>query len=100
MSHPYLDPFPNLRPAGYFNQDWVQAALGVPLNFTEQSTTALGTYAIGVGDAARNDIGNLEYVLQSGYQVALVHGDRDYRCNCMFSCCTPFEIQSLQNDEY
>ena len=83
MSHPATDPFPNSRPAGYFNQHWVQGALGVPVNFTEDASIVTEQYALGVGDAIRNDIGNLEYVLQQGYQVAMIHGDRDYRCNCM-----------------
>ena len=85
MSHPLLDPFPNYRASGYFNQRWVQESLGVPLNFTQISALITQTYALGVGDAARNDIRNLEYVLQQGYQVAMIHGDRDYRCNCMVS---------------
>lgn len=82
MSHPVLDPFPNNRPAGFFNQAWVQQALGVPLNFTDESSVVAEVYEEVVGDAVRNDIADLEYVLQQGYQVAMIHGDRDYRCNC------------------
>lgn len=81
ISHPVQDPFPNYRAAGYFNQAWVQAALGVPVNFTEVSSTIANVYLFGVGDAIRLDISNLDFVLQRDYQVVMAFGDRDYRCN-------------------
>jgi carboxypeptidase C (cathepsin A) len=34
-----------------------------------------------IGDAIRGNISNLEFILDKGYQIAMVHGDRDYRCN-------------------
>lgn len=81
MAHQFLDPFPYYRSSGYFNQRWVQAALGVPVNFTVISTPVANLYN-DIGDAIRGNICHLEYILQSGYKVAMVHGDRDYRCNC------------------
>lgn len=81
MSHPALDPFPDYRPSGYFNQAWVQAALGVPVNMTEDNYKVAMIYASGIADAIRGNISNLEYVLSKGYSVHMVHGDRDYRCN-------------------
>jgi len=84
MGHQILDPFPFYRQSGYFNQAWVQAALGVPLNFTDISYIGEDVYQ-NIGDALRVDISNLNYILQRGYKVAMVHGDRDYRCNCKSS---------------
>jgi len=80
MSHPSSDPYPNYRPSGYYNQAWVQSALGVPINMTENNYVAQNVYVL-IGDAIRGNISNLESILDKGYQVAMVHGDRDYRCN-------------------
>lgn len=82
ISHPALDPFPSYLAPSFFNQRHIQSALGVPLNFSWYGLAPEETYAQVVGDATRGNISNLEYVLQSGYRVAMVHGDRDYRCNC------------------
>jgi len=80
MSHPEADPYPNYRPSGYYNQAWVQAALGVPVNMTEENYVVQTVYDL-IGDAIRGNISNLEFILDKGYQVAMIHGDRDYRCN-------------------
>lgn len=34
------------------------------------------------GDPARYDLSHLGKILDSGLNVAMVYGDRDYRCNC------------------
>ncbi|RDW94562.1 hypothetical protein BP5796_00325 [Coleophoma crateriformis] len=83
MSAPVLDPFPDYKAAEFFNQAWVQSELGVPLNFTAESSVAGIVYLTVVGDAVRSNISNLEYILNQGYKVAMVFGDRDYRCNWM-----------------
>jgi hypothetical protein len=73
----------------YLNQPHVLAALGVPLNFTYDSnviTTNFGSYnseslTEGTGDSVRKSIGDLEYTIANGVNVAMVYGDRDYICN-------------------
>jgi hypothetical protein len=65
------------------NQAHVQRDLGVPLNFSISSTTAVSTYFGVTGDPFKVGIENIDAVLQGGVKVALVFGDRDYRCNCM-----------------
>lgn len=85
MAHQVQDPFPAWRTAGFLNQAWVQQALGVPLNFTATSPVADQVYTSVVGDAIRTNITHLEYVLQQDLKIAMVFGDRDYRCNCRFS---------------
>lgn len=78
------DPYPYGYAAGYFNQRSVQDALGVQVNFT-QNANAPAAAVLSTGDAVRANISNLEYVLKSGVRVAMIHGDRDYRCNCKSS---------------
>jgi hypothetical protein len=65
---------------GFLNQQWVQRALGAPINFTD-SANLTGIYFGGTGDPFRQDQSSIEYLLQQNIQVALVYGDRDSRCN-------------------
>jgi carboxypeptidase D len=67
----------------------VQQSLGVPLNFTYDSNLANALYGFpgtgypyaGTGDLVRQaGFPNIEYLLSHGIKVALVFGDRDYRC--------------------
>lgn len=66
---------------GYLNQAIIQQALGVPLNFTDNSDFVSRAFEA-TGDGMRG--GYLEkyaYLLDSGITVAFVYGDRDYQCN-------------------
>lgn len=84
VAHPDKDPFPREWFVGYLNQNWVQKAIGVPINFTTSVDSVYNAFTK-VGDYARSDVhGYLEdisYILDSGIKVALVYGDRDYACN-------------------
>lgn len=69
----------------YLNLAHVQQALGAGLNFTESSTLEEATTGfsttLGTGDGVRQaGLPNLEYLLANGVKIALVYGDRDYRC--------------------
>jgi hypothetical protein len=64
------------------NQAWVQRDLGVPLNFSISSTSAVTTFFGITGDPFKVSIETINSVVQGGVKVALVFGDRDYRCNC------------------
>jgi Serine carboxypeptidase len=66
----------------FFNQPWVMEDLGVPLNFTSGSLVVQNNFILGTGDPFRQDVRHLETMLESGVKVAMVYGDRDYRCNC------------------
>lgn len=66
----------------YFNRRWVQEELGAAVNFTVNSAPVSNAYFASTGDAMVTDISLLEHILDSGVNVALVYGDRDYRCNC------------------
>lgn len=68
----------------FLNQPWVQEDLGVPLNFTLSSAGTVEAFFARTGDPMRRSLSSLESVLDSGVNVALIYGDRDYRCNCTF----------------
>ena len=75
------DPFPPPWYEGWLNQPHVQAALGVPLNFT-QSSGVVSTAFRSIGDYPRPGwLEDLTYLLENGIKVALVYGDRDFACN-------------------
>lgn len=64
------------------NQDWVQRELGVPLNFTLSVSHIVNTFFGVTGDPLKVTIDSINAVAEGGVKVALVFGDRDYRCNC------------------
>ena len=66
------------------NQHWVQQHLGVPVNFTLSSDVTVNAFFGVTGDPLRVSIEPLNRVAESGIKVALVFGDRDYRCNCTY----------------
>lgn len=75
------DPFPDPFYIGYLNQEHVQAAMGVPLNWTQSSGT-VSTAFRSIGDYVRPGwIDDLAYLLERGIKVTLAFGDRDYACN-------------------
>ncbi|KAK1055262.1 hypothetical protein LTR74_015801 [Friedmanniomyces endolithicus] len=81
MAHMKPDPFPPYYLAGFLNQEWVQKELGVPVNYTEDSNLVANIFLALTGDPSGvRGLEKLEYLLSSGVKVALVYGDRDYRC--------------------
>ena len=96
------DPFPPNYYIGYLNQPHVQAALGVPVNYTNpggmllsplttcngcsNADTSIGNAAYygfqNTGDYPRGGyLEDLSALIDDGIKVALVFGDRDYACN-------------------
>ena len=84
IGHFFPDPFPPQFYIGYLNQHWVQAALGVPLNYSFAVRSSYAAFQT-TGDWARDSHnGYLAYMgelLDSGVKAALLYGDRDYTCN-------------------
>ncbi|KAF7546310.1 hypothetical protein G7Z17_g8535 [Cylindrodendrum hubeiense] len=66
----------------FYNQRWVQEDLGARVNFTSEDTTYELSMFNKTGDPMISSISALEHVVNSGLNVALVFGDRDYACNC------------------
>lgn len=78
-------PFPPNYYLGYLANAYVQAALGVPVNYTE-STKGVYSAFQATGDFPRaNSLGgyidDIGALLDSGIKVALIYGDRDWICN-------------------
>lgn len=66
---------------GFLNQNWVQAALGVPVNHSD-SSEAVGHAFRSTGDWFRGGFSEaIGYLLDSGVKVAGMYGDRDMACN-------------------
>ncbi|KAK5698232.1 hypothetical protein LTR97_007193 [Elasticomyces elasticus] len=81
FGHNKPDPFPYNYLVGYMNSAEVQQELGVPLNFTAYSTLVENAIFFTGGDAVRTPgLKRMEYLLDQGIRLALVYGDRDYRC--------------------
>ena len=75
------DPFPYPFWVGYLNQPHVQAALGVPLNFTSNSEM-VGSVFHDIGDYPRpGHMDDLTFLLEHGIKVTMMYGDRDFACN-------------------
>lgn len=74
--------FPPDYIVGFMNQAWVQEHLGAPLNFSLSSNNIVNTFFGVTGDPFKVTIETLDSVVKAGVKVALVYGDRDYRCNC------------------
>lgn len=86
IASPDADPFPRPYFLGFLSQNWVQAALGVPINYTESTNSVYSAFS-DTGDYARVDIhggqlADIAYLLDRGIKVNLMFGDRDYACNC------------------
>jgi hypothetical protein len=83
IAHLNPDPFPPEFFLGFLAQNWVQGALGVPINYTESVNSVFYAFS-SVGDSPRSDVrgylNDIGYLLDSGVKVALVYGDRDYAC--------------------
>ncbi|KAM7197912.1 carboxypeptidase S1 A-like protein [Naviculisporaceae sp. PSN 640] len=71
--------YPILYGLAFYNQPWVQEALGVPVNHTMSSTIVRNTF-FRTGDPALLTYKDLEFLLKKGKNIAMVYGDRDYRC--------------------
>lgn len=79
---------------GFFNQDWVQQDIGVRVNFTSNDYSYQVAMFSLTGDEVIQDKAPLENILKNGVGVALVYGDRDYQCNCMY-CIAPSHSLNL-----
>ncbi|KAM0242208.1 hypothetical protein ACHAP5_007295 [Fusarium lateritium] len=80
ITHSNLTLFPKPHIQDFFNQRWVQQELGVPLNFTTGFNKITQVWLGEVGDVMVGSLEALEKVIERGVNVALLYGDRDYRC--------------------
>src|SRR5215469_2379442 len=100
IAAPTADPFPHSYYRGFLNQHWVQAALGVPINYTESIDSVEFAFQY-TGDFPRSGfLQDIAYVLDSGIKVALVYGDRDYACNWIGGEAVSLAIQYSQASNF
>ena len=93
-------PFPTPYSLGFFNRHWVQAALGVPVNFTSVSAAVANAF-ISTGDFARGGImSDLGSLLDKGIKVALMYGDRDYDCSWLGGENVSLSVKYAQSDQF
>lgn len=77
-------PFPQGFHEGFLNREWVQAELGVPLNWTGSSPQASNAYRT-IGDYPRDSwLEDLGFLLDNGIKVSLLYGDLDFACPVSF----------------
>ncbi|ROW08992.1 hypothetical protein VMCG_02997 [Cytospora schulzeri] len=100
ITHPFVDPFPPNYHIGWLGQQWVQRALGVPVNFTWLSLPVADAFEAH-GDMARGGyLEGLAALLDSGVKVHLVYGDRDYACNWVGGEAASLAIPHRYRDEF
>ena len=80
MSHKLPDGYPPSYVAGFFNQEWVQKDMGVPVNFTSAFARSVTIFLATADGFARAGMKDVEYLLDSGVKITLIYGDRDFRC--------------------
>lgn len=100
ISQNLLDPFPSSLYLEYLNQADVQQAIGVRVNYTQDSPTVSEAF-LDTGDYARDGIiEDVVTLLKSGVRVALIHGDRDYICNWLGGEAVSFAIAAAAGSSY
>lgn len=63
---------------GFLAKNWVQSALGVPLNYSDSTDSVYNAFNE-IGDYPRGGfLEDLAYILDQGIKVAMVYGDRDF----------------------
>lgn len=81
IAHLIPTTYPTIDSATFLNRPWVQSALGAQVNFSLSALIVPGIFFGLTGDPMRQDLTDLDYLLSSNVSVAMVYGDRDYRCN-------------------
>ena len=100
ISQNLLDPFPNSLYLEYLNQADVQRAIGVPVNFTQDSLAVSAAF-FSTGDYARDGIiSDVATLLNDGIRVSLMYGDRDYICNWLGGEAASFAIAAAAGPAY
>lgn len=95
------DPFPYPFLQGYLNRAHVQAALGVPRNFTATAAAPIAQAFRAVGDYPRSrGLASIGRVLESGVHVHLAFGDRDFSCNWMGGELISLAVAYSQQDRF
>ncbi|KAL8371775.1 hypothetical protein RB595_001530 [Gaeumannomyces hyphopodioides] len=79
QQHPLT--FPRSHALGWLNRPEVQAALGVKTNYLASSNVVGEVFAQAADVIRSGFVEELAALVDDGVKVALIYGDRDYRCN-------------------
>lgn len=100
ISQNMYDPFPDSHYLEYLNTPEVQQAIGVPVNYTQDSLAVYLAFNE-TGDYVRDTmLQDLVDLLNAGTRVALIYGDRDYICNWFGGEAVSFGIAGLAGASY
>lgn len=82
--------FPTAFHRAYLNQEKIQAALGLYVNYTGSSTIVTRAFRAAADSPreGRSSVAKLRYLLDNGINVALYAGDADYVCNLELQAAT------------
>ncbi|KAI2466746.1 carboxypeptidase S1 [Annulohypoxylon bovei var. microspora] len=103
IAHCYLDAFPGNEYLYYLADEDVRKSLGVPVNYTDISNAVGKAFNLTGDYARRNPQGYLENIgtlLDSGVQVAMVYGDRDFACNWIGGERVSRKVSYAQSDNF
>ncbi|KAI1133194.1 carboxypeptidase S1 [Nemania abortiva] len=103
IAHCYLDPVPANQYLYYLADEQVRDALGVPVNYTDISNAVGAAFNLTGDYARRNPRGYLEDIallIDSGIQVTMVYGDRDYACNWIGGERVSLGVSYSQSDSF
>ncbi|KAK8040193.1 serine carboxypeptidase [Apiospora rasikravindrae] len=81
IAHPRHDPFPTPYMYGYLSSAPVQAALGVPVNYTETSAAVARAFVRSYDMLRGGFLEATARLLDAGVKVHMMYGDRDFACN-------------------
>jgi len=91
----YPAPIPSNAHQEYLNMASVQKAIGVPVNYTEQSSVVQRAF-ISTGDTISGvSLHDLADLLRMGVRVALMYGDADFLCNWLGGEAVSLALASL-----
>ncbi|GAB7357095.1 hypothetical protein MBLNU459_g7903t3 [Dothideomycetes sp. NU459] len=100
ITHPLADAFPPQYLTGFLNQNWVQKALGVPVNHSAISIPVYSAFQ-STGDIVKGGLLEaIAYVLDHGVKVTLFYGDRDYACNWVGGEASSLKVPWQSQDEF
>ncbi|KAL7629486.1 hypothetical protein AAE478_001006 [Parahypoxylon ruwenzoriense] len=103
IAHCYLDAFPGNEYLDYLAREDVREALGVRVHYTDISN-CVGSAFNRTGDYARRNprgyIEDIASLLDSGIQVAMVYGDRDYACNWIGGERVSLSVDYAEKDKF
>ena len=100
IRHPYDDPTPPSYFEDYLNQEYVQQAIGVDLNYTDANSDTYYSFQQTGDFVYRSLVHDLERIINSGVRVALYNGDADYIVNWFGSEALTLQMNFTGADQF